>query len=827
MAVVKRYNPNRLFFSARLTEKLQSIYESSLTVVEAPTGFGKTTSVKNILNDAEDIVIWITIENEDKECFFKDLCNRIHNIDDGVAGRLRAIGCPTDSETSDRIIDILSEIEFNDKYIMVFDNFQYISDTVISAAIFKLMNVLKDNVRFVVLTQLVKSAPLIDLIFDNRVNYIGKADLEFNAEEIKMYFRECGIKLDDAEADYLLRYTEGWISALYLQMLHYLDNNEFEPDAGIDRLVCKAIWDKISVEEQDFLIAISIYDSFSLKQALFIGSDMLSTEGIKHLLNSNSFIRYDSRDRKYFTHSILRYFLQTEFDKLDIIVKKRVYEKAAKWYEDNENYYQALIYYYHIKKFDDIYYMQISLDDLLPYFTKENKNMFLKIIAGASYDAKEQNIRRSIIFSFVLFIYNEKDFFQKECEMIRDMIDTSKYLRESEKDMLRGELAFFYSFHAYNDLKAMCNEYEKAYTYMKSPSALYSPKFSIIFHNPSVLGCFHRNSGAVLEELELLEKTMVYYYKITSGNSKGLEALMRAEILYHKGNFKDAELLCQKALYMAETRNQVNVYICTMFLMGRIACYQGDYDNIKYIIKSIRKKIETSGDGDKSFEADMCEGFIYMLLEKSKYVSTWLKDVKSMELKCSVLSLTFANTIYGKYLLLNEEYSKFLGISGQMLGTTRVYHNIMFEMYQYIYIAYANYKSGNKVKAVKFLNEAIDLAYQDEFVMPFVENYKYIRDIYEPDSKFRYRIDFMNHVVSVCRKYEKKFKLIQSEYREDVDYGLTNRELQIAKLAAERLSNKEIAEQLYIAVGTVKSNLKTIFSKLNIKSRSELKDFFE
>ena len=69
--------------------------------------------------------------------------------------------------------------------------------------------------------------------------------------------------------------------------------------------------------------------------------------------------------------------------------------------------------------------------------------------------------------------------------------------------------------------------------------------------------------------------------------------------------------------------------------------------------------------------------------------------------------------------------------------------------------------------------------------------------------------------------------MIMSDYREDKDYGLTNRELQIAKLAAKRFTNKEIADQLYIAVGTVKSTLKTIFGKLHITSRGELKDFFE
>jgi LuxR family maltose regulon positive regulatory protein len=50
---------------------------------------------------------------------------------------------------------------------------------------------------------------------------------------------------------------------------------------------------------------------------------------------------------------------------------------------------------------------------------------------------------------------------------------------------------------------------------------------------------------------------------------------------------------------------------------------------------------------------------------------------------------------------------------------------------------------------------------------------------------------------------------------------LTVRELEVLRLMAAGLSNAEIAKQLVVTVGTVKSHLKHIYGKLAVQSRTQ------
>jgi LuxR family maltose regulon positive regulatory protein len=71
---------------------------------------------------------------------------------------------------------------------------------------------------------------------------------------------------------------------------------------------------------------------------------------------------------------------------------------------------------------------------------------------------------------------------------------------------------------------------------------------------------------------------------------------------------------------------------------------------------------------------------------------------------------------------------------------------------------------------------------------------------------------------------EAAFPIPPSDSPQPLVEPLTNRELEVLDLLAQRLSNKEIAAKLFISTTTVKGHLQNIYGKLNVSKRREAID---
>lgn len=819
MAVVSRYNSKQLYFPETLLAKLNTMETEALTIVEAPLGYGKTTAIRHFFEESDLKYVWINAEKRGNYRFFDEFCMGLKYFDEDVSSKLKASGYPVDEEMRDKGVSIIKEIELKEKSYLIIDNYQNISEWMLSSFIFDMASVHNLKLHIVLITQALGDQFLRDKVQNEGVNYISKSDFEFTEEEIVRYYRKCGIKITKEEAGYLQKYADGWISAIYLQLLHYIENRTFESNIGINQLISEMLWEKLDINSQDLLIKLGLFDSFTLRQAVMLADGTLNEVKVKQLLSSNQLIYYDNAERRYFIHGLMRYFLKSELDKMDSIFSNEIYVKAGKWYVGNKEYIKAINVFYGINDYESIYKMDFKISDIEEYINGENKEMFLNIIGNTPIEIKSRYIKSGIILSIALFIYHEKEFFNSEIKELEQCIEDIVLSSDREYNIIKGKIEVLKSISSYNNLHNMKIHYKRASEYLKAPIDIMPSSLSWTFKTPSVLYNLYRSDRPVLEHLKEFEDIVPYYYKITGGKGKGAEALMRAEILLNQMDFESAEILSHKALYMAETRQQFNIYIAAMFCLGRISVYRGDFDNIKFISRSVNKRLEETGEYSENIVVDMAESYIKILMGMTLDISGWLKDNVSIERKCVIFNIGFANIIYGKYLLEKREYVKLAGISGQMLGVAGIYDNIMYKIYTYIYIAAADYQLGQEEKSVKFLKEAITLAQRDNIYLPFVENIHIIKPVME--LGFSVQNEFINNIYEYERLYGMRFKVVRQN-----DYGLTRREEEIARLAADRYTNKEISLKLHISENTVKSNLKSVFNKLDIKSRSELNKYF-
>ncbi len=58
------------------------------------------------------------------------------------------------------------------------------------------------------------------------------------------------------------------------------------------------------------------------------------------------------------------------------------------------------------------------------------------------------------------------------------------------------------------------------------------------------------------------------------------------------------------------------------------------------------------------------------------------------------------------------------------------------------------------------------------------------------------------------------------------EHGLSDKEMDIVRLVADGLNNKEIANELFLGEGTVRNYISTILEKLNLRDRTQLAVFY-
>ena len=160
--------------------------------------------------------------------------------------------------------------------------------------------------------------------------------------------------------------------------------------------------------------------------------------------------------------------------------------------------------------------------------------------------------------------------------------------------------------------------------------------------------------------------------------------------------------------------------------------------------------------------------------------------------------------------------AKVIGRSEGLLAMCEGMHYALVALHVRIQTAAAYERLGKHTEARALLRQALSDGEPDGLVMPFVENY----DGLAPLLAQEIRSDLIDRIVELGEASRQRK---ERNVRPRALSALTEREFEIVRLMAQRLSNREIAERLFLTEGSVKQYVKQIYSKLHIDGDTRTK----
>lgn len=791
------------------------------TLVEAPMGYGKTTAVRECLKDTEAHVLWHRAYDDSVSGFWITFSRLFRELDSSRSADLEQLGFPNDSVSMQEALKMLQEIELPPETVLVIDDYHLISATDVSSFIWFLVVNEIDHLHIVLTARFVERLKIEELSLKGYLYHIEKEIFELAPNEIMEYFKLCGISLREDEADQLFTITEGWISALYLLMLSANESGSFADTNNIKKLVKDAIYDPFSEEIKDFLLHLCIFDSFTLIQAIHMWGDKHAKLLLAEVIDKNAFVNFDANAKTYQIHSIFTSFLRELLENRDSAYQRKIYEKAGHWCLQTSDLPAAMHYFYMADDFENL----LCTAELDKAIGNDKKDHIIKYFEQCPPEYKKRHPVALLVYAMALMTFHEMDLFQQTCSELALLIGDSNMDAE-RAESLRGELELLLSFTRYNDIMGMSEHHKRACALLKKPSVFMDTTGSWTFGSPSVLYMFYRESGKLEQEVNDMKEAMPYYYRLTDGHGTGAEHLMAAEQHFCKGDFENAEIAVHQALYLADGAHQPNMVLCAFFLQARLALMRGDYEAVLALSKQIHDVIEKNRLYALIHTIDMCEGFTHACLQQKSKIPEWLAEGDFSSNRLYFPARAFSNIIYGRALLINRDYLKLLGISGQFFGIASVFPNVLPNIYTAIYVGAANERIYRRGEALTSIRQALDMAVPDKVYMPFVENCDFIQPLLEEIyNEGMYREDIAK-ILELYAPYQKAVEHINRTYFAEAKPQLSQREEEIARLASEGFSNRQIGERLFISENTVKKHLKGVFEKLGVGSRSLLMQHF-
>ena len=854
-----------------------------LSLISAPAGYGKSMLVSSWLEKCSCQYAWISLSSEDSDLatFLSYLQYTIEHIFPKSLEQFSLILKGSKPPPLDIIIELLlNDLDkINDEFIIVLDDFHLIQNKQIDELINLLVSYPPQNMHLVIISRQDPNLNIGSLRAYSRINEIRTKELRFKRKEISELIEKLlHIEIKEEVLEHLFQKTEGWVTGLLLTSLvlrdlkdqnHIIENIGTNTNQLVDYLV-KEVLIIQPPKMQNILLKSSILNRFSaeLINQLISNStsnnelEITGTAFIDWILKSNLFIiSLDNENQWFRLHHLFQDLLQKYlYEKHSKEAIDKLHLQTSIWFENNEFYEEALE---HSLKTGD--------SDLPVKIFERHRTQMMNTEQWSRLNNWIKLIPEDIVFNNPIilltkaFLYDYRGETHESIELL-DQIEPLLESLAPGSDTFQQAKGEYYSllsekYFLEGNKEMSIKSAIKATRFFKYYSG-YAYSFALYWHSFSLFGDgnFEQAQQLLLESIENRERFDVY--------TRLRFHLPLCGIYFMNGDFDKLEAIAKRTLRLSKQINLQESIDLSNYFLGSLyfnqnelkkalkhftALYENRYDNrlvyavlggcmnsFMYFAKGDYKKSRMTSSSLTDF---MSNSKIELINEYKRAFQVEMALRKNESNKAIELDKGVDYKVYSPFwfvfvpqltsikVLMKLSSTRSRGLVEQKLSDLLVFaiesHNVNLEIYSLVLKGLYLWNINKKDEAITIVSESIKLAAFGRFIRVYVECGETMKNIidhlpsYHAHKSFIHQIKlaFIQELKHVSQVNTTTSNLSKVYSRENLTELLSFRELEVLKLLALGLRNKEIASKLFITIDTVKKHLKSIYSKFDVHTR--------
>lgn len=839
-----------------------------LTLVSAPAGFGKTTLIAAWLAQLSVLgsqpsgkqTVWLSLDENDNDpirflvYLVAALQKAVPEVGQTAVQLLQSPQSPPAETILILLINALSQIDT--PLILVLDDYHVITATAIHQALAFLLDHLPPQLHLVLITRSDPPLPLSRLRAQGQIVEVRAHNLRFTVNEAGQFFHQVmDLPLSDEETKALDERTEGWVAGLQLVALSLkgrLDRADRIADfTGSHRFIIDYLTEEVLNQQSDavreFLLSTSILDRVCGPLADALTQSTSGQAILEYLEQSNLFViplddkRCWFRYHQLFTDVLRQHLQQTHPDAVPAL-----HNRAQVWLAQQGLMHEAVNHALAGRDYDqaarlieEIHSHKWQMGEI------QTVQDWLAAIPVASW---QSHPRLWLVQAWAEMTIGE---FVQADEKLKGAEASLELLDEETASIMRPEvLAFRASYASLTQDPSAVKLAQEALDLL--PADYWLRGMLVVF-----LGAAYYAMGTLDAALEVLLPATNASQASLAAQAHGIHLLaFTSMVLLARGNLREAAVMVRRSVALAEPDGIPIPYVGTLmaYMSASLILYeQNELDEVEVYLTRCRE--QAANFGSHEVQVFALSGLIRLSLARDNLAAT-VEYSRQVDTLLQEHTFTFSIMAYVEYarflVLLKQQNSpraaawveahsdrtgplnayalhrlalpQFLIAQGQHHTAVNELANLIEEAqvagYGTLLIkalvlqALAYFRSGNQNLALTTLDDALSLAEPEGFSRAFLDEGHVMAELLLLARQQKQYSDFVGGLLAELTAevpLPRGITLLPDP--------LSARELQVLQSMATGATNKDIADQLFVAVSTVKKHVGNILVKLDTPNR--------